>query len=63
MTLRPRLTAWLPLLIVALPIALVGGWALYDGVLIGLAAVAFAAFIVGYNATIRLSIEGGLIRF
>ena len=55
-TFRPQAKAWLPLLIVALPIAGVGVAALIDGAFIGLLAIAFAAVIVGYNSTIRLTI-------
>lgn len=59
---RPRRSAWLPLLIVGLPIAAFGVWALYGGALVGLGAIAFGAIIVGYNATIRLSVSGGQVR-
>ena len=62
MTLRPKISTWLPLLIVGLPIAAFGIWALCEGAIIGLAATAFGAIIVGYNATVRLTLSDGQIR-
>ena len=60
MTLRPRKKAWLPLLIVSGPIAAFGVADMIVGeVWVGLAIIAFAAMIVGYNGTIRLTVDAG----
>lgn len=63
-SLRPRKSAWLPLLIVGLPIAAFGAFSILDGgVLIGVAVIAFAAIVVGYNGTIRLTFDAEQITF
>jgi hypothetical protein len=62
-TLRPRKSAWLPLLIIASPIIAVRVVALREGDLIGLGGIAPGAFLVGYNATISLTVTERQIIF
>lgn len=60
---RPRPAAWLPLLIVAIPIAGLGLASILDGGLLGVGAFGFAAFLVCYVATARIIIDRGQISF
>jgi hypothetical protein len=54
---NPRPGAWLPLLIIGLPVAGLGIAAVVQdpsGWLVGFASIAFGVGLVGYNATVRL---------
>ena len=61
---RPRLGFWLPLIIPTLLFIFIGIASLIDGGFVeGLAILAFAAVVVGYNASTRLSVDGEEISF
>ncbi|WCT73513.1 hypothetical protein PQ455_18195 [Sphingomonas naphthae] len=64
MILKPQKKAWLPLLIVGVPIGAFGAAVLVQGgLLTGVAAIGLAIMIVAYNGTIRLALTERQVRF
>lgn len=64
MTIYPKTSAWALLLVPTSPITCLGVYAICTGVILeGLIAVMFAAFIVLYNASARLVVNGESMSF